>query len=940
MQSHNFLNKRLFRLLVIVLFSVLISIGFAGIIYDLTSIGKLNKPSIVQYNNDLLGKQQLYIDYFINNGSRERKLAESIRLLENRISGMQLKRNFSSLEDALWEIKLLREGYDDVAKILRDDINKYTKNGNRIVFNVIKNYRGFAANHGFVIDRKMNNIKGAIAAENIPAEKKRFLLNDVKNMKLISNTSRSLIGRAESLENKIFRQFNALSSISYKRNAHKTNIILVKIVLLSVLIFALFVIVILAFKTFRKQEKDNIVQTLDLAAVLSKSGISILDKALETMCDVIDADAIYIAKLNNQGFLIYKDYYAREPYRFIDPSDRKYWVAIDQYAAGQAKVERKAIIINHYEKYPQAHSEWKKAGVREFMGMPLYDESGNYFGQFSATRFSNYRFTKEDLKKFELFGQIVINLYEKDKSIKRLQDFKERIRKLATDVYRKEAASNRETIMQLILNRAEAALDADTMFFYDKTGDLLYIGNLNHPIDLDSLGKTVDTAGYAALFINMKKKEIRECEPFMFKEKNLLLLAESLKTKERCYGMLGSFYKNSEDLEIKSLSLRIVAQNVLLELINYDIIKANESLLSSIDTQLTKLLISSMEIRDSYTRGHSERVASYSEFLGRICGLGTSDVDALKTAALFHDIGKMGIPDMILLKPEKLTREEYRVIQLHPVISANLIKPVRHFESLIPIIRGHHERWDGNGYPDGLKGADIPYLARIISVADVMDAVLTTRPYRSSFSDEQTRQLIMREQGKQFDPEIAAIAIDHFDELKRYAERYENSYSKVQIAYPELDIWRDIYFYIDYRTGLLRPEGFQNGVTVFKRENRPFRLFLIDLMNLGKVNREKGVAAGDKVIKNMVDSLDEIQTKYGFRNLARHGGDSFAFIILKEDIEEEDSIEKISAEITETLKKTKIKFRLASSDFPENQHPLYDVEKEMRKMRSAAKKSA
>ena len=223
MQSHNFLNKKLFRMFVIALFSVSILIGFVSIIYDLISIGKLNNRFIEQHDNKLFTKQQTYTDIFIDNDSKKKELTELISLLENRISDTQLKGNLSLLEDALWEIKLLREGYDDVAKILRDDINKYTKNGNRIVFNVIKNYRGFAANHGFVIDRKMNNIKGAIAAENIPAKKKRFLLNDVKNMKLISNTSRSLIGRAEFLENKIFRQFNALSSISYKRKDRKST---------------------------------------------------------------------------------------------------------------------------------------------------------------------------------------------------------------------------------------------------------------------------------------------------------------------------------------------------------------------------------------------------------------------------------------------------------------------------------------------------------------------------------------------------------------------------------------------------------------------------------------------------------------------------------------------------------------------------------------------
>lgn len=473
-----------------------------------------------------------------------------------------------------------------------------------------------------------------------------------------------------------------------------------------------------------------------------------------------------------------------------------------------------------------------------------------------------------------------------------------------------------------ILKKTETALEVDNLFFYDKKGDLLYANKLEHPIDLNDI-KDIDNLTGAALLIGKKKDEIIKCRSFIFEEESTLLIAEAIKTEEQCYGALICFYKSSEDIEMKSLSLKIVAANILLSLINYDIRKEQASIISSYDEQIIRLIISSMEIRDTYTRGHSERVSYYSEILGQLCGVEGKDEEILKMAALFHDIGKIGIPDMILLKPERLTRQEYRMIQLHPIISGDIIGQVKQLRRLVPAIKYHHERWDGGGYPDGLKGEDIPYLSRIISVADVMDAVLTKRPYRNAFSDDQTRQLLIKERGKQFDPKIAAIAIDNFDELKNYAIRHKSAYSKFQIAYPELDIWRRIYFDIDYATGLLKPEIFDKQMNKFKRENRPFRLFMIDLKNLGKINLKHGIAEGDELIKTIAVCLNKMQTRYGFRALARYGGDSFAFIMLKEDIEVGYNIKKISLEIVKTLNETGIKLHITSSDFPENHSPLH-----------------
>ena len=139
-----------------------------------------------------------------------------------------------------------------------------------------------------------------------------------------------------------------------------------------------------------------------------------------------------------------------------------------------------------------------------------------------------------------------------------------------------------------------------------------------------------------------------------------------------------------------------------------------------------------IEARDPYTEGHCERLADYAMTLGRRLGVEAADLDALYRGAFLHDIGKIAIPDRILLKKGRLTGREYALMQRHPLIGDDLCATVRSLESVRPIVRHHHERADGRGYPDGLTGDQIPLLARIVSVVDVFDALTTNRPYRKA----------------------------------------------------------------------------------------------------------------------------------------------------------------------------------------------------------------
>lgn len=152
-----------------------------------------------------------------------------------------------------------------------------------------------------------------------------------------------------------------------------------------------------------------------------------------------------------------------------------------------------------------------------------------------------------------------------------------------------------------------------------------------------------------------------------------------------------------------------------------------------------------VEARDPYTEGHCQRLARASVALGQRLGLPEESLSALRRGGYLHDIGKVGIPDAVFLKPGRLTAEEWVVMKRHPVIGEEICKPLRSLAPVLPIIRSHHERWDGSGYPDGLKGEAIPLLARVLQVVDIYDALRTERPYKAALSVEAALEQMQRE---------------------------------------------------------------------------------------------------------------------------------------------------------------------------------------------------
>jgi putative nucleotidyltransferase with HDIG domain len=171
--------------------------------------------------------------------------------------------------------------------------------------------------------------------------------------------------------------------------------------------------------------------------------------------------------------------------------------------------------------------------------------------------------------------------------------------------------------------------------------------------------------------------------------------------------------------------------------------------------ELLQLMVKSLEARDPYTSGHSRRVQQYATIIARAAGLKEREIQQVGHAALLHDVGKIHEKyAQVLAKTERLSQSEWTLIQEHPVDGANLVSTMTRLREVVPAIRGHHENWDGTGYPDGLAGELIPIAARIIRFADTIDAMTTQRPYRAPLSESEVRAELVKHRGSQFDPEI------------------------------------------------------------------------------------------------------------------------------------------------------------------------------------------
>ena len=296
--------------------------------------------------------------------------------------------------------------------------------------------------------------------------------------------------------------------------------------------------------------------------------------------------------------------------------------------------------------------------------------------------------------------------------------------------------------------------------------------------------------------------------------------------------------------------------------------------------QAITTVANTIDAKDDYTKGHSLRVARYSEELARKIGWSEEEIQNIHYIALLHDIGKIGVPDSVLNKPFKLTNVEFELIKNHATMGAEILKDINMIPNVSVGAKYHHEKYDGTGYPNGLKGEEIPEVARIIGIVDSYDAMTSNRVYRRKLKDEMVKNELLRGRGTQFDPYL----VDCFMELLEEGE--------IQRCIPEEDMVMPVFnsdkiydgvtkeetglnSQLDYLTGLLGREQGEKEIAESLRGGSGC-FIMMDLDNFKQINETYGHLAGDYVLKLIADMLKDVSEQ---DIVCRMGGDEFLYYV-------------------------------------------------------------
>ena len=312
--------------------------------------------------------------------------------------------------------------------------------------------------------------------------------------------------------------------------------------------------------------------------------------------------------------------------------------------------------------------------------------------------------------------------------------------------------------------------------------------------------------------------------------------------------------------------------------------------------QTIMTIVNTIDAKDQYTKGHSQRVSDYSVALAKELGLSREEVEKIRYIALLHDIGKIGVPDNILNKPGKLTNEEFSLMKMHTIVGGEILKDIESVASLDVGAKYHHERYDGHGYPDGLKGREIPYVARLICIADAYDAMASNRIYRKHLTQESIVNEIERCKGTQFDPEMteAFLALIRENRLQQPSPEFSGNTENKNMAdqvlqkllkntgnYAEKDL--------DMLTGVYTKAHGEELLNMYLTDGDGC-LMLLDVDSLQAVNGEHGLVRGDLYLKTVAHILNSVcEDKILYR------GDSDEFVcFLCGTVSQEALDEKIS----------------------------------------------
>ncbi len=616
---------------------------------------------------------------------------------------------------------------------------------------------------------------------------------------------------------------------------------------------------------------------------------------LNALSDLFDVDGAFIGFWKN-GFIEFKysSLSILNKYNKINHPEI-YRIPIKNRINFKKEIESKGYVsINDYNLYEYALDSWKKIGLKSFLAVAI--KSKDMYGTLHLISIKKqHTFSEDDKRILTAVAEVIASEFDKDKLLEKI-DRERRINlqrmQLISSIknpYGKSDYEIKEWILSTI-RKIKDVVNVNTVSFTYPDENIYLVSN-KKTVFHDDPKMFQDSVVCDAFKQNINKITIlnnthkTDCICMASDVKSIILLpvmhnGKTLSIVGLGLGENGSGKITQENLEFISTLFRyfaaiIYASKHLMQLSNQ---------LSTTEEGLIKAFSSSIEAKDPYTKGHSEHVAIYAKKIAQEYGLNDNEQYFLYTAGLLHDIGKIGIPDNILIKPGSLSENEYKIMKYHPIFSYEIVKNIPKLSTILDFVRHHHEKLDGSGYPDGLKGDEISIGARILAIADIFDALTTIRPYRKHLSCDEAIKIM---ESEPIDQDILSKTKDF---LK---ESYLNELSfETDPEYNDIYKIRKSIIDEDYMTGLLRRNGLIDGVNRYIKQGEKFTLFMIDIKNISYINYKYGVEIGDKIILFIAEGLKKLKK---IDAVSRTGADTFMFVYTGTN--QESFKELINAEI-------------------------------------------
>jgi HD-GYP domain-containing protein (c-di-GMP phosphodiesterase class II) len=521
-----------------------------------------------------------------------------------------------------------------------------------------------------------------------------------------------------------------------------------------------------------KDERHKVINALKLrlkviqrAAEISRSTFDldkILDQSMDLLMEVIPSEAasLYFVVGDRLDFTIAK---GEKSDQLVDAH-----LKMGQGIAGWVAKTGIPYMTNDVVREPKWESriaEEIRFDTRNILSVPVKSKDEVVAVVQLINRRESGEYEEDDQEMATLFSAHLANVLESTRLYKEVSGKVERLGVLMDASIHVTSTLDLEEVLDLIMSQAKEVLyaEASSIFLIDENKKELYFisatgtggrkaKRVRVPWGKGIVGWVAET-GETLLVPNVLKdkrfyKRVDEETDFVTKS----ILAVPLVVKGRVVGVAEVLNKRGdesfaqEDVEL----FEAFARHAAVAVDNARLYAELEELFRS----SIRAVVFAVEAKDRYTRGHTERVTKYSVMTARELGLSRAEMKRVEIASLLHDVGKIGIPDTILGKPGKLTDEEFEIVKAHPIRGTEIMAPIGAMKEIIPGIRHHHERFDGLGYPDKLRGKEIPILGRIIAVSDVFDALTTDRPYRGAVSVDETLEYLQSNAGYQFDPEV------------------------------------------------------------------------------------------------------------------------------------------------------------------------------------------